>query len=153
MTMRRSNNGSCLFLSHLIFGVLALSGIPSIAAGHDKPDLHKTLDYITVNIERGALFESNGCVVKMADMRSMGGVSRITFSLSHVDLSRGDADTPGIATEPSRVAIYIARRHVVREDHSAWEFDDVYLNTSSKRLARALSHAAKLCDANAIRDQ
>jgi hypothetical protein len=133
----------------LILGALAITSLPSIAAGHDKPDLQRTLNYIATNIEPAALFESNECSIKMADVQSTGRGEVIRFSLSQVDLSRGDADTPGVATTPSEMTIYLPRQHVTREDRRPWEADQVSLNSPNKRLARALSHAAKLCDAKA----
>jgi hypothetical protein len=36
---------------------------------------------------------------------------------------------------------------VIKDDHKAWDFDQVLLKTPNKRLARAFSHAAKLCGA------
>jgi hypothetical protein len=147
-------------LSLLIFGAFTF---PSTAAGHGtKPDLRRTLEYIAANIETGVLFESNDCSIKMVDVQSIGGTEPgprtvletvvIRFSLSHIDLSRGDTDTPGVATASSQMAIYIPRKHVAREDQRAWSLDQVYLNTPNKRLARALSHAATLCGAKATPD-
>src|SRR5262245_54317366 len=82
----------CLFVALSTVSVLTISGFLSTAGGHDRPDLRRTLDYIASNIESGARFESNDCSIKMADVRSTAGIEMIRFSLSDVDLSKGDAD-------------------------------------------------------------
>jgi hypothetical protein len=141
------SGGKCLFVALSTLSALTISGPRWTAVGHDRPDLRKTLDYIASNIEVGSRFESNDCSIKMADVRSPEGTEMIRFSLSDIDLSKGDADTPGVAITPNQMAILIPSKHVINVNHKAWHFDQVLLNTPNKRLARAFSHAAKLCGA------
>jgi hypothetical protein len=143
------SGGKSLFVALWTLSALTISGFLSIAVGHDRPrpDLRRTLDYIASNVGVGAHFESSGCEIKMADVQSTEGTETISFSLADIDLSKGDVDTPGVAITPRQMVIFIPSTHVIKEDHKAWSFDEVLLNTPNKRLARAFSHGAKLCGA------